>query len=158
MSSTHTQPSHAARPDDHFFVTEAELLLAPYQALVSAPEYGAVTSFVGTVRSPNRGQSVRYIDYQGYDAMMYAQMKVLSDELRARFDVGGVVIAHRLGRLEPGDASIVIVVSSPHRRAALEACHAAIDRAKELLPVWKYEVTDESATWVQGSSQAAEPL
>lgn len=143
---------------DYFFVTEERLEPLRYQQLVSAPAYGAVTSFVGTVRSPNKGQVVRHIDYQGYDAMMYTQMKVLAGELRARFDLGGLVVAHRLGRLGPGEASIAIVVASPHRRDSLEACHAAIDRAKALLPVWKYEVTEQDEGWVAGSSQAAEPL
>lgn len=155
--STNSERTDAAERD-HFFVTEAGLEPSHYQSLVSAPAYGAVTSFVGTVRSPNRGQTVRYIDYQGYDAMMYTQMRVLAGELRARFDLGGLVIAHRLGRLGPGEASIAIVVASPHRRDSLEACHAAIDRAKALLPVWKYEVTEQGEGWVAGSSQAAEPL
>ena len=73
--------------------------------------------------------------------MILTQMKVVASELREQFDVGKIVISHRLGRLKPSEASIAIVISSKHRRAALEATHVCIDRSKELLPVWKREVT-----------------
>ena len=79
-------------------------------------------------------------------------------ELRARFELGRLVFGHRLGRLAPGEASIVIVASSAHRKDALLATHAAIDRLKELLPVWKLEATPDGAQWVEGSSAAAETL
>jgi len=144
--------------EDHFFVTEAVLELTYYVALASDPRFGALASFVGTVRSPNHGREVRYIDYQGYETMIVGQMKRAAGELRGRFDLGRVVFAHRLGRLEPGEASIVIVVSSAHRQDALLATHAAIDRLKEILPVWKLEATPEGRNWVAGSSAAAETL
>lgn len=113
---------------------------------------------MGTVRSPNAGQPVSHIDYEGYEAMILTQMKRAAAELRGRFALGHLVFAHRLGRLTPGEASIAIVISSEHRRAALEATHAAIDRLKELLPIWKREVTEAGAQWVAGSSAAAETL
>lgn len=143
---------------DHLFVSTGVLDHAHLHALAVAPPYGAVASFVGTVRSPNAGQKVHHIDYEGYEAMITAQMKRAASELRGRFDLGHLVFAHRLGRLKPGEASIVIVISSAHRKAALEATHAAIDRLKELLPIWKHEVTEEGAHWVAGSSGATEAL
>ena len=143
---------------DHFFVTEGVLDIAHLTALAVAPEWGAVASFLGTVRSPNLGQTVRHIDYEGYETMILGQMKRAAEELRARAELGHVVIAHRLGRLRPGEASVAIVVSSRHRREALAACSNLIDRLKELLPVWKYEVADESEGWVAGSAAAAETL
>ncbi|CAN5835741.1 hypothetical protein BH24DEI2_BH24DEI2_03460 [soil metagenome] len=148
----------AEEPQDHLIVTRDALELGDYLAFVSAPEFGAVASFLGTVRSPNAGETVSYIDYEGYEAMLHAQLRVLARELRDRFDVGRLVVAHRLGRLAPGEASIAVVVSSKHRKDALGACHYGIDRAKELLPVWKREVTDAGATWVAGSVAASEPL
>lgn len=144
--------------EDHFLVTEATLDLTRYVALASDPRFGALASFVGTVRSPNHGQEVCYIDYQGYETMIVGQMKRAAGELRGRFDLGRVVFAHRLGRLESGEASIIIVVSSAHRKDALLATHAAIDRLKEVLPVWKLEATPEGRNWVAGSSAAAETL
>lgn len=145
-------------PDDHFDVTDAELDLSRYVALASSPRYGAVATFSGTVRSPNAGQEVRHIEYQGYEAMIVTQMKRAASELRERFTLGRIAFAHRLGRLAPGEASIVIVVSSAHRQDALLATQAAIDRLKEILPVWKLEVTPEGGHWVEGSAAATEPL
>lgn len=147
-----------AAAGDHFIVTSAELDLRQCAALVADPAFGAVSTFTGTVRSPNRGQAVRYIEYEGYEAMILTQMRRAAAELRDAFKLGRVVFAHRLGHLGPGEASIVIAVSAAHRQDALLATHAAIDRLKELLPVWKREVTAEGAHWVEGSSAAAEPL
>ena len=143
---------------DHFFVTEDVLDIVHYLSLVTAPEYGAVASFVGTVRSPNLGKTVRYIDYEGYDAMIRTQMTVVAGELRAGLELGHLILAHRLGRMEPGEASIAIVASSKHRSEALQACQRGIDRAKELLPVWKLEVTEAGETWVGGSTAAGKTL
>ena len=143
---------------DHFFVTESPLDIAACTARVSRPEYGAVSSFLGTVRSPNYGQAVSFIEYQGYETMIVTQMQRAAAELRAQFELGRIVFGHRLGKLLPGEASIVIVVSSAHRKEALLATHAAIDRLKELLPVWKLEGTSEGQHWVAGSAAASEPL
>lgn len=143
---------------NHFFVTEDVLDLQRYISLVSESTYGAVSSFLGTVRSPNLGQAVRHIDYEGYEAMLQTQMAVLAKELRSSFDIGHLVLAHRLGRLVPGEASIAIVVSSKHRNAALHACELGINRAKELLPVWKLEVNTDGSQWVEGSVAAGEQL
>lgn len=145
-------------PDDLFFVTDGPLDVNACLAHAGDPRYGAVSSFLGTVRSPNHGQPVLYIDYEGYEAMIVAQMNRAAAELRERFSLGRLVFGHRLGRLEPGEASIVIAISSAHRRDALLATHAAIDRLKELLPVWKLERTPDGAAWVPGSSAAAETL
>ncbi len=143
---------------DHFFVTETPLDIAACTARVSRPEYGAVSSFLGTVRSPNAGQNVSFIEYQGYEAMIVTQMQRAATELRTQFELGRIVFGHRLGKLLPGEASIIIVVSSKRRQAALLATHAAIDRLKELLPVWKLEATPEGQQWVEGSTAASEPL
>lgn len=148
----------SSEADDWFFVTEEALDINACLAHASDARYGAVSSFLGTVRSPNHGQPVLYIDYEGYETMIVAQMNRAAAELRERFDLGRLVFGHRLGRLEPGEASIVIVASSAHRKDALLATHAAIDRLKELLPVWKLEATPDGAQWVEGSSAAAETL
>jgi len=104
--------------EDHFFVTQAVLNLTHYITLASDPRFGAVGTFSGTVRSPNVGREVRYIDYQGYETMIVGQMKRAAAELRERFDLGRIVFAHRLGKLAPGETSIVIVVRNS---AGLEA-------------------------------------
>ncbi len=143
---------------DHLFVCSGVLDTSHLHALALAPEYGAVTSFTGTVRSPNLGETVTHIDYEGYEKMILTQMKRAANELRGRFELGHIVFAHRLGRLLPGEASIFIVISSKHRKDALRATHTAIDRLKEILPIWKLEATESGQTWVEGSSAAAETL
>lgn len=144
--------------DDVFVVTEKDLVLEHYHKLATANAWGAQASFVGTVRSPNAGHIIKHIDYQGYDAMIVTQMRGIAQELRSQFELGKIVIVHRLGRLFPSDASIVIVIASAHRREALAACSTCIDLCKVRLPVWKYEVTADGAHWVAGSSDAAPTL
>lgn len=151
-------PVAGGSSDDHFFVTQSELDLAHFVTLVSAPRFGAVSTFSGTVRSPNLGNEVNYIDYQGYEAMILTQMKRAAGELRGSYALGHVVFAHRLGKLLPGEASIMIAISSEHRQDSLQATHAAIDRLKELLPVWKLEANSDGTHWVEGSAAAGEPL
>jgi MoaE-MoaD fusion protein len=145
-------------PNDHFFVTKAPLDHAYYLTLVTASEYGAVASFLGTVRSPNLGENVLYIDYEGYEGMIYTQMKVVAETLRSTLDLGHLVLAHRLGKMVPGEASIAIVASSKHRREALSACQQGLELCKERLPVWKHEATDAGEKWVEGVATAGKTL
>jgi molybdopterin synthase catalytic subunit len=135
---------------NHFIVTQEILEFSRYISLVTEDQYGAVASFLGTVRSPNAGEVVQYIDYEGYEGMIKTQMQIVAEILRERYDLGHIVLAHRLGRLEPSDISIAIVISSKHRKEALLACHEGINLAKERLPVWKHEKTSAGATWVPG--------
>ncbi len=143
---------------DYFIVTTEKLELSAFVDWVTDDAFGAVASFIGTVRSPNLGLDVSYIDYEGYQGMIETQMAVLAKELREALDLGHLVLAHRLGKLKPSEASIAIVASSKHRKDALVACQKGIDRAKELLPIWKYEVTNEGSTWVEGNSSASQTL
>jgi MoaE-MoaD fusion protein len=143
---------------DHFFVTTKPLDHAHYLSLVTAPEYGAVASFLGTVRSPNLGETVLYIDYEGYEGMIYSQMKIVAETLRRGLELGHLVLAHRLGKMVPGEASIAIVASSKHRKEALLACQQGLELCKERLPVWKHEATEAGQQWVKGVATASKPL
>jgi molybdopterin synthase catalytic subunit len=151
-----TQVTDAGR--DVLWLGPEAIDLAALVAEVEEPRCGAIATFLGTVRSPNDGQDVRYIDYQGYDAMIRAEMERIAAELREAHDVRGVVLAHRLGRLAPGVASIAIVVSSEHRGPALVACSEAIELCKQRLPVWKYEVGQAREGFVAGRNDAAATL
>ena len=144
--------------NDHFFVTNDPLKHTHYLHLVTKSEYGAVASFLGTVRSPNLGENVLYIDYEGYDSMMLTQMKGIAKTLRAELDLGHLVLAHRLGKMYPGEASIAIVASSKHREEALTACQQGLELCKERLPVWKHEATEAGQQWVKGVATASRPL
>lgn len=143
---------------DRFVVGEAPIDLGALVSAVAAPTFGAIATFVGTVRSPNAGVEVAYIDYEGYDAMIVTQMGEVAASLRSDASLGHIALAHRLGRLRPGEASIAVVVSGRHRRETLEACRRGIDLCKERLPVWKYEVGADGGAWVDGSSGVAKPL
>lgn len=109
---------------------------------------GAVVTFVGVVRDNSQGHRVRYLEYSAYAPMAESEMRKIGDEVKARWGFP-CAMAHRVGKLEIGEASIVIAVASPHRKAAFEACHFAIDRVKETVPVWKKEVAQDGFWWVE---------
>ncbi len=135
--------------------TVIELMRAPIdaRALVARlqrGEDGAVVTFEGVTRNNSGGRSTRYLEYEAYEPMALSQMRTLADEIKARWPVDGVGIIHRLGHLEIGEASVVIVVTSAHRKAAFEACHYAIDRLKKSVPIWKKEFFTDGEVWVEG--------
>lgn len=133
-------------------VTAEVLTLAPADAFLVRPHCGAQAYFVGTVRSPNAGQVVAHIDYEAYAPMAQKVMEAAAALARARHGELRVWLQHRTGRLAPAEASIVIGVASPHRRAALEACDFLIEHLKVELPVWKHEATDSGEHWVSGQT------
>lgn len=109
---------------------------------------GAVATFIGVVREFSRGRRVSYLEYEAYPEMAIAKMHQIEQEIRDKWEVEGIAIHHRVGRLEVGEASVVIVVAAPHRRQALDACAYAIERLKQIVPVWKKEVSPDGSTWV----------
>lgn len=123
------------------------------QALVrrlQRPEDGAVVTFEGVVRNNTKGRATGYLDYEGYEPLALARMRQIGLEISAKFELGGIGIVHRLGRLEIGEASVVIVAVAPHRRPAFEAALLAIDRLKREAPIWKKEYFEDGAVWVEG--------
>jgi molybdopterin synthase catalytic subunit len=133
---------------ERFFLTGEPLDPRAIEALVADPGCGALVTFVGTVRRTNEGREVDYLEYEAYPGMAEKKMAEIGREIQERWGLEGVAIGHRLGRCEVGEASIVICVASPHRRAAFEACHYAIDRVKEIVPIWKREVWKDGAVWI----------
>lgn len=131
-------------------VTRSSLDPASLTREVADERSGAVASFVGTVRSPNAGRRVEWIDYHGYEAMIRREAARIADGLAERHGLLGLVIAHRLGRCLPGEASIVIIACSPHREAAFRACREALERCKARLPIWKREADGRGERWVRG--------
>ena len=141
-----------------FEVTRAALQPWAIAEDIRSDTHGAVALFVGTTRSPNRGQIVEHLEYEAYEAMVPREMERIAAELRSAFGDVSIGLVHRLGRVGVGEPSIVIAIASPHRRAALDACARGIDLCKERLPIWKREVTADGASWVEGSSRAARVL
>ena len=125
----------------------------PTQSVLGAlkrPEDGAAVVFEGAVRNHTRGRRTLYLDYEAYEAMALKQMEGLAEQARERFAVRGISIIHRLGRLEIGETSVLIVVASAHRGAAFDACRWLIDTLKKTVPIWKKEYFDDGAVWADG--------
>jgi MoaE-MoaD fusion protein len=131
-----------------FRVTEEPLSLEAVAAEVADERAGAVATFTGTVRRQSRGREVTHLEYEAYAEMAEDVMARLAGDLDKRYDLCSVAIHHRVGRLEVGEASVVIAVSAPHRQDALAACKDAIDRLKETVPLWKKEVYEGGEEWV----------
>jgi molybdopterin synthase catalytic subunit len=133
---------------DRYEVTAAPLSLDALATAVAEPASGAVASFLGIVRGMSRGRQVSYLEYDAYPEMAVAKMRQIGEELRDRWPVDQVAIVHRVGRLGVGEASVAIAISSPHRHEALAACAYAIERLKEVVPIWKKEVWTDGAEWI----------
>ena len=139
-----------------------ELVRAPIRtteltAAAKAPQDGAVVVFDGIVRDNSRGRKTLYLEYEAYEAMALAKMREIAAELRARFPIHRLAMVHRLGRIEIGETSVLIVVSSPHRRAAFDACRYAIDTLKTTVPIWKKEYFADGAVWAEGEMPSVKP-
>ncbi len=114
---------------------------------VREDRHGAVAIFLGTVRDHNIGRKVLYLEYEAYPEMAVREMDRIRTRALERFDVDGMAIAHRTGRLEIGEASVAVVVVSAHRAAAMEACRCVIDKLKETVPIWKKEFFEGGEAW-----------
>src|SRR5215467_8674140 len=117
---------------------------------VRAPEDGAVVTFDGCVRNHSHGRRTLYLDYEAYEGMALAKLKEIAEQIHEKFKIHGVAVAHRLGRLEIGETSVFIAISSEHRPAAFEACRYAIDTLKRTVPIWKKEYFADGAVWADG--------
>ena len=122
----------------------------------AAPEDGALCVFTGLVRNHNDGKAVLHLEYEGYEEMVVSIFEEIAEEARQRFGVTRVRIVHRLGRMEIGDTSVAVAVSSPHRKEAFEACRFAIDTLKHKAPIWKKEFYADGSAWLDGQGQSAD--
>ena len=129
-------------------ISERALDEAEVAARVEGPDAGGVVAFVGRVRNQARGHSIEHLVYEAYPEMAEREMEKIADEAGERWPGTRVAIAHRVGRLEIGDAAVVVVAASAHRDAAFLACRFAIDTLKERVPIWKREVATDGAYWV----------
>ena len=109
---------------------------------------GAIATFIGTTRVESRGRNVRHLDYEAYEGMAEQVMAAIAADLEQRYDILEIAIHHRTGRVDIGEASVVIAVSAKHRQDALAACKDAIDTLKEQVPLWKKEVYEGGEEWI----------
>jgi molybdopterin converting factor subunit 1 len=120
------------------------------EAAVSHKGAGAICTFTGVVRDSSRGRSVTHLEYEAYAEMATAQMRRIGEEIAERWPEARVAMAHRTGRLEIGEASVVVSVSCPHRAEAISACKWGIDHLKESVPIWKKEHATDGTYWIEG--------
>lgn len=119
-------------------------------AAVSHASVGGIVVFEGVVRDHARGKQIRYLEYDVYEEMAGQQIRTIINEAQQRWGVERVAVAHRFGQLEIGEASVIIVVASPHRAEAFDACRYIIDTLKTTVPIWKKEVATTGEEWVEG--------
>ncbi len=138
-------------------ITHDELDTGQVVSEVGHPGAGATVTFVGMTRDNTAGRRVLFLEYEAYRPMADEQLARVAEEMRDRWDLTGVAIHHRLGKLEIGEASLVVAVSSAHRKEAFEACHYSIDRIKQIVPIWKKEFFEGGEVWV-GSQSDFDPI
>jgi molybdopterin synthase catalytic subunit/molybdopterin converting factor small subunit len=131
-----------------FRLTAEPLSLDAVVDEVRSDEAGAIATFIGTTRLQSRGRTVLHLDYEAYEEMAEQVMAQIAAELKGRYDLCEIAIHHRTGRVEIGEASVVIAVSASHRQDALAACKDAIDTLKEQVPLWKKEFYEGGEEWI----------
>ncbi len=138
--------------DGKYAITFDPISLDEIAAKVLKPETGAVAVFGGVVRNISDGKSVEHLEYEAYEAMAVAKLRQVADEAREQWPkIVDIAIIQRIGHLEVGENAVVVAVSSPHRGdGCFEACAFAINRLKEIVPIWKKEVGPDGAEWIEG--------
>jgi molybdopterin synthase catalytic subunit len=131
-------------------ITTDPIDVASVMGRVRRSTSGALACFVGVVRDHHEGHSVHHLVYQAYPPMAEREMARIAQEARQRWPLDGVALIHRTGRLEIGEASVAVVVASPHRKEAFEACSHIIEELKRSVPIWKKEFGEAGESWVIG--------
>ena len=143
-----------ASPTNKIEITHAPLNPDAVAARVRRDSNGAVVTFLGATRDSTADRRVLHLEYEAYRPMADNQLARIAAEIADRWGIQDVAIAHRLGRLEIGDISLIVAIASPHRAPAFEACAYAIDRIKQIVPIWKKEFFEGGEVWV-GSQEDA---
>jgi molybdopterin synthase catalytic subunit len=120
--------------------------------LVRKDGNGAVITFLGTTRNATDGRKVNYLEYEAYQPMAQDMIRQIFQEVKDKWDIEDLAMTHRIGKVAIGEISMVVAISSPHRKQAFEAGEYSIDRIKEIVPIWKKEVFDEGGVWVGSGS------
>jgi molybdopterin synthase catalytic subunit len=136
---------------DIFEITRELIDIAGLRARLLEGDSGAVVIFDGVARNNTKGHRTLYLEYEGYEPMALRTMEQIAREIHERWAINRVGIIHRLGRIEITESSVVIVVTSAHRKIAFEACQYAIDRLKKIVPIWKKEYFEDGAVWVENA-------
>lgn len=131
-------------------VTSNPIDVSAILAAIQSPQAGGIDCFIGTVRNHAHGKRVKGLEYTAYVPMAERMMAEIERELRNTWTLHHVTLVHRIGSLHVGDVAVITAVSASHRAEAFEACRYAIDRIKEIVPIWKKEIYEEGQAWVVG--------
>lgn len=142
-------PVSGGQSEDIFEITREPIDIASLRARLLEGSSGAVVIFDGVARNNTRGRPTLYLEYEGYTEMAIKTMEQIGREIHEQWPINRVGIIHRLGRIEIMESSVVICVTSAHRRVAFEACQYAINRLKKIVPIWKKEYFEDGAVWVE---------
>ena len=144
--------SGGAIQSEFYRITHEAIDARAIASQLQRPEAGAICIFEGIVRNNSKGKTTRYLEYEGYETMALAKMEEIGMFVRQAWEIDAVGIVHRLGRLEIGETSVAIIVTSAHRRASFDACEYAIDKLKKIVPIWKKEFFEDGEVWIEGQS------
>jgi molybdopterin synthase catalytic subunit len=139
-------------PPERFAVSDAPLDVARIASSLAGPDAGAVATFVGLVRGQNAGRKVLWLDYEAYRPLARRCFERIAAEAAEHWPSARLAIHHRIGRLEIGEASVAIAAASPHRADGFAACRYAIERIKQIAPIWKHEHFDGGEVWIEGAT------
>jgi len=131
------------------WVQAAPLSMDALLAEVEGPEFGGIATFTGVVRNQSRGEDIEHLEYEAYEPMAEGEMRKIVSLATERWPEVRIAMSHRVGRLEIGDAAVMIAAAAPHRAEAFDACRFAIDTLKQSVPIWKKEFAESGAYWVE---------
>lgn len=133
---------------EQFWISDEPIQINDCIEKVIRPEAGAISTFIGIAREFTRGKRTLHLEYDAYVPMAVKQLKRIGDEIKAEWPATEIAIAHRIGRLDISEVAVVIAVSSPHRDASFKASRYAIERIKEIVPIWKKEHWEDGTKWI----------
>ncbi len=143
-------PVSGGSDDNYFALTRAPIDAAALARRILRGEDGAIVTFEGVTRNNTKGRPTRYLEYECYEPMALKMMAEIGGEIARSFEITRIAMVHRLGRVEIGETSVVVIATAPHRRPAFEAALEGINRLKRLVPVWKKEYFADGEVWVDG--------
>ena len=133
-------------------ITQSPINTQELADFVADPTAGAMATFVGMTRNTNEGRQVTSLEYECYPGMAEKEMEKIAAEVLRRWPIKKIAMVHRLGRVDIGEASVAIAAASPHRSEAFAACRYAIERIKQVAPVWKHEHFEGGDVWIEGAT------
>jgi len=148
-------PVSGGAEDEFYRITRDPIATEDLARQLKGAQDGAVVIFEGVVRNHSHGRKTLYLEYEAYEPMAVRKMVEIGREAKVKFSIDHIGIIHRVGRLEIGETSVAIIVTSAHRGAAFEACRYAIDRLKQVVPIWKKEYFEDGSVWAEGEGQSS---